>query len=119
MYLLPEQLGLEKIIGEIVNLVCVGPYDAQVHFNNGATIQSLYKLEGVINGNKTLWFENQWKDTSGVLRITDEVVSSVVRVSNTELRIELTNNLALCFHTEESEYESLNITYPNGALEIV
>ena len=119
MYLLPEKLDLDELIGQVVNMVCVGPYDAQVIFEKGMVIQSLHKLEGEVKGVKILWFNGEWKDTSSIMKVPKQEVVAISRASDTELRIELTGNIALCFHTEESQYESINITMPNGDLEVI
>jgi len=119
MYPLPKELGLESLIGASIVQVCVGPYDAQVHFSNGTTIQAEYKLEGIYEGKRSLWFLNEWKDSSGVMKVMDGVVVAFQRVSEWEFRIELSSNIALCFHTEDSQFESINISYPNGALVVV
>ncbi|WP_027360720.1 hypothetical protein [Desulforegula conservatrix] len=119
MYLLPEKLKLNELVGHQINMICVGPYDAQVKFENGIIIQSSYKLEFEVKGLKTLCFDCEWLDTSSVhIFVTKEVVS-VIRESDTVFRIELTGDSAICFHTEESMYESINIIMPDGTLEVI
>ena len=112
MYLLPDKLEINELIGQQINMVCVGPYDAQVHFDNGMVLQSFYRLEGEIAGVKTLWFNGERVNTSDVLKFPKQEVVGVKRISDKEFRIELTNSVTLCFHTEESMYESIN---PNVA----
>jgi hypothetical protein len=119
MYLLPEKLALDELVGQQINMVCLGPYDVQIMFEKGTIIQSLLKLEIEENNIKNLLFENELVDTSHIIKITKNEVKGVKRKSDTEFHIELNNNISLCFHTEESQYESINISMPNGALEII
>jgi len=119
MYLLPEILELDELVGQQINMVCVGPYDAQIIFERGVIIQSFLKLEGVVNGVRSLWFNGEWVDTSEIQIIPKQEVIAVSRASDTELRIELNNNIALCFHTDESQYESINIRMPDGSVDVI
>ena len=119
MYLLPEKLNLEELVGQEVNMVCVGPYDAQIKFEKDITIQALFKLSGEIKGNKSVWFSGEWVDTSNLLVVPKQEVKQILRASDTELQIKLTNEVTLSVYTEESQYESINISMPNGNLEVI
>ena len=119
MYKLPRGLNLEELVGQEVNMICVGPYDAQIKFEKGVTIQSLFKLSGEVEGKKSVWFSGEWVDTSSLLKVPKQEVIKVLRASDTELQIILINNVKLSIYTEESQYESINITMQNGVLEII
>lgn len=119
MYKLPSELNLEELVGQEVNMICVGPYDAQVKFEKGTTIQALFKLAGEIEGKKSVWFSGEWVDTSSILKVPKQEVVQVLRTSDTELQIVLSNNVKLSIYTEESQHESINISMPNGTLEII
>ena len=119
MYKLPKKLYLDDIIEQEVNLVCVGPYDAQIIFENGIVIQSFYKIEGEISGDKKLWFDEEWIDTSEILKVTKQKVVLVERESDFIFKIVLSNGLALYFHTEISQYESINIRRLDDTLDII
>ena len=95
------------------------PYDAQVKFEKGITIQSLFKLSGEVHGKKSVWFSGEWVDSSNLMKVPKQEVVQVVRVSDTELQIKLTNKIVLSIYTEETQYESINILMPDGALEVI
>ncbi|WP_054033142.1 hypothetical protein [Desulfatitalea tepidiphila] len=119
MYKLPKDQFLEDLVGQEINLVSIGPYDAQIAFDGGVVIQSLYKLEGEINGKKSLWFDREWLNTEQLLHLPKKEVVGVINQSAMVLKIVLTGGVALYVHTEVSQYESINITHSNGILEIV
>jgi len=100
-------------------MICVGPYDAQIKFEKSIIIQSLFKLSGEIDGKLTDWFSGEWLDTSSLLKVPKQEVVKVLRASDTELQITLANNVKLSIYTEESQYECINISFPNGALEVI
>ncbi|MDH5573291.1 MAG: hypothetical protein OEY89_16130 [Gammaproteobacteria bacterium] len=116
---MPNELNLEELVGQEVNMICAGPYDAQIKFEKGVTIQSLFKLAGEVDGKTSVWFSGEWIDTSNLLKIPKQEVVAVLRKSDTELQIKLSNNVMLTIYTEESQYESINISMPNGALEVI
>ena len=66
-----------------------------------------------------MWFSGEWVDSSNLMKVSKQEVVQVVRVSDTELQIKLTNKIVLSFYTEESQYESINILMPDGALEVI
>ena len=72
-----------------------------------------------MNGKKSVWFSGEWVDSSNLMKVSKQEVVQVVRVSDTELQIKLTNKIVLSFYTEESQYESINILMPDGALEVI
>jgi len=119
MYKLPSELNLDELVGQEINMICVGPYDAQVKFEKGMTIQSLFKLAGEIEGKYSVWFSGEWVDTSNLLKVPKQEVMQVLRASDTELQIVLSNDVKLSIYTEESQYESINISMPNGTLEVI
>ncbi len=119
MYLLPNEIELNELKGQQINQICIGPYDAQVVFEKGVVVQCFQKLEGEVEGRRKLWFNDKWIDTSDVLKATKQEVISIVRESDVIFKIELTGDVALYFHTEESPYESINIRRPNGSLDII
>ena len=119
MYILPKDLNLEELVGQEVNMICVGPYDAQIKFEKGVTIQALNKLSGEVDGKKFVWFSGEWVDTSNLLKVPKQEVVQILRESDTELQIKLSNSVILSIYTEESQYESINILMPNGELEVI
>ena len=118
MHLFPEKIDLDELIGQQVTMVCVGPYDAQIKFENGFIIQSFFKLEGEEDGNTSLWFHEKWIDSSTILNFVNQQVIAVTRASDRQLRIDLANNRALLISTEDSPHECINIILPAGELEI-
>lgn len=72
-----------------------------------------------MNGKKSVWFSGEWVDSSNLMKVSKQEVVQVVRVSDTELQIKLTNKIVLSFYTEDSQYESINILMPDGALEVI
>jgi hypothetical protein len=72
-----------------------------------------------VNGKKSVWFSGEWVDSSNLMKVPKQEVVQVVRVSDTELQIKLTNKIVLSIYTEESQYESINILMPDGALEVI
>lgn len=72
-----------------------------------------------MNGKKSVWFSGEWVDSSNLMKVSKQEVVQVVRVSDTELQIKLTNEIVLSIYTEESQYESINILMPDGALEVI
>lgn len=119
MYELPDESHLKELIGQEVNLVSVGPYDAQIAFEKGLVIQALHKLEGEINGIKELWFDGEWVSTKNVIHVPRQEVTSICNVTELVLKITLTGGVALYIHTEVSQYESINITRSDGTLEVI
>ena len=119
MYLLPDEIELEELKGQQINQICIGPYDAQVVFEKGVVVQSFHKLEGKVSGMRKLWFDGKWIDTSDVLRAPKQAVVAIVRESDLIFKIQLTGDVALYFHTEESPYESINIRRPSGSIDVI
>lgn len=119
MYELPDKSYLDELIGQEINLISVGPYDAQIAFEKGAIIQALHKLEGQISGERTLWFDGEWVSTKDILHVPKAVVVSITKESPLILKIQLSNDVALFMHTEISQYESINVTCPDGTLEVI
>jgi len=72
-----------------------------------------------VNGKKSVWFSGEWVDSSNLMKVPKQEIVQVVRVSDTELQIKLTNKIVLSIYTEESQYESINILMPDGALEVI
>ena len=110
---------MKGLIGQEVNLVSVGPYDAQIAFENGVVIQSLHKLEGEVGGVKSLWFDGEWMSTKDVIHVPKKEVVSITNENKLVLKITLTGGVALYIHTEISQYESINITRSDGKLEVI
>ncbi|WP_146168191.1 hypothetical protein [Pseudomonas mangrovi] len=119
MYELPNESHLKELIGQEVNLVSVGPYDAQIAFEKGVVIQSLHKLEGEVNGIKSLWFDGEWVSTKDLIYVPKKEVTSISNENELVLKITLTGGIALYIHTEVSQYESINITRSDGTLEVI
>jgi len=119
MYKLPNESYLSELVGQQVNLVSVGPYDVQIAFEQGIVIQALHKLEGEAYGVRSLWFDGEWITTKDVIHIPMKEVVSVSNESELILKIQLSNDTALFLHTEISQYESINITRSDGALEVI
>jgi len=119
MYLLSDKLNLDELIGQEINMVCVGPYDAQIKLEKGVTIQSLTKLEGEVNGKRSVWFSGEWIDTSYISKLPKQEIIEISKESSEVLKFTLTNSVAIYIHTEESQYESINITMSDGAVEII
>jgi hypothetical protein len=72
-----------------------------------------------VNGKKSVWFSGEWVDSSNLMKVPKQEVVPVVRVSDTELQIKLTNKIVLSIYTEETQYESINILMPDWALEVI
>lgn len=119
MYLLPEILYLNELIGQQINMICIGPYDAQVKFEKGLTIQALHKLEAIIDGKKSLWFDGEWLNSEQLLNAVGKEVTNIIRTSDYELQIALSDKVTLCFHTEESLYESIIIITAEGQVDVI
>lgn len=119
MYELPKEPYLQELVGQEVNLVCVGPYDAQIAFEKGIVIQALYKLESEVAGVRKLWFDGEWITTQDIIAVPKKQVIAVVNESEFVIKITLTGDVSLYFHSELSPWESINISYPNGALEVI
>ncbi|MFV8782173.1 hypothetical protein ACNKU7_07095 [Microbulbifer sp. SA54] len=119
MYTLPNEIYLKELVGQEVNLVSVGPYDAQVAFEKGLVIQALHKLEGELNGKKSLWFDGEWVSTKDVIHVPSKEVTGINNENDLVLKISLTGGVVLYIHTEVSQYESINITRSDGTLEVI
>ena len=119
MYKLPRELHLSELVGQEINLISVGAYDAQVAFEKGVVIQALHKLEGEVAGVREIWFDGEWLTTDNVMNIPKQEVIAVSNESDFILKVQLSNEIALFFHTEESQYESINITRADGTLEVI
>lgn len=119
MYELPKDSHWQGLVGQEINQVSVGPYDAQLVFEDGTVIQALHKLEGEIAGVRTLWFDGEWLTTEGVIHVPKKEVVSVSNESQLILKVTLTGGISLYFHTEISQYESINVTCPDGSLEVI
>ena len=119
MHDLPKNLDLDELIGQEINLVSVGPYDAQIAFEKGVVIHAFYKMEAEISGVRKIWFNEKWVRTSEILNVPKQKVLSVNRESDLVFSIQLSNDIVLFFHTEVSQYESLNICWPNGTMEVI
>ncbi|WP_237064503.1 hypothetical protein [Microbulbifer zhoushanensis] len=119
MYELPNESHLRELIGQEVNLVSVGPYDAQIGFEKGVVIQSLHKLEGEVNGIKSVWFDGEWVSTKDLVYVPNKEVTGISNENELVLKITLTGGVALYIHTEVSQYESINITRTDGTIEVI
>ena len=119
MYELPKESYLIELVGQQINLISVGPYVAQITFEKGVVIQSLHKLEGVICGVRSLWFDGEWITTKDIINVPMKEVLSVSNESELILKIQLSGNIELLIHTEISQYESINITRSEGSLEVI
>lgn len=119
MYELAKESHLQELVGQEVNLIGVGPYDAQVHFDGGTVIQALHLLEGEVDGIRSLWFDGEWVNTEALRHLPLQQVVSVCNESPLTLKVALTGGVSLFFHTEISPYESINITRADGSLEVI
>lgn len=119
MYELPEESHWQDLIGQEINLISVGPFDAQVAFEKGTVIQALHRLEGEICGVRNLWFDGEWLTTEGVMHVPKKEVVSVSNESPFILKVTLTGEVSIFFHTEISQYESLNVSRSDGSLEVI
>lgn len=119
MYELPEESHWQDLIGQEVNQISVGPYDAQVAFEKGVVMQALHRLEGEVSSVRGLWFDGEWVTTEGVIHVPRKTVISISNESPLVLKVALTGDVSLFFHTEVSQYESINVNYPDGSLEVI
>ena len=119
MYELPEESHWQDLIGQEVNQLSVGPYHAQVTFEKGGVIQALHRLEGEVSGVRGLWFDGEWVTTEGVIHVPRKKIVSISNESPLILKVALTGDVSLFFHTEVSQYESINVSHPDGSLEVI
>ena len=119
MYELPDNLDLTFLIGQEVNLISVGPYDAGIAMGD-VVIQAFHKLEGEVAGVRKLWFDGQWITTDDIIAIPKQEVVAVTKESDLILKLGLSNGDALFFHTEVSSYESITINNrKDGRVEVI
>lgn len=116
---LPKKFDLSELVGFQLNQVCVGPFDIQLHFENGLSIRGQGKVSGIIKQVKELWFQGEWLNTSYLPLIVGKEVAATTRINDFEFSIEFSEDICLTFEIEESQYEDFNINYPNGTMDVL
>ena len=119
MHKLPLDLNLNGLIEQDLSSVRVGKFDAQFCFQEGLTIQAFHKVILSSNQVEIAVFNQNWLTTEPLKNIIGEQVISFSKETELLFQITLTNEKEISFVTEVSQYESINIEYPNGKLIVI
>lgn len=120
MYRIPTDLDLSSIIGADLNLIGMGKYDVQFHFDTHTTIclqsEAFILADGQIISS---WSEtNNWSTIEFQRALNQSVLSYSIPNEHT-IEIVLTGNLSLRLVDSSDQYESMQIYFKNNNLPTV
>lgn len=116
MYRLADDFDLSELVGQQLNQLCIGPFDIQLHFDDGWTIRGQGKVSGVIESRREVWFHGEWNTTLYLPHVVGKDVIDWKKNGDFEFELEFLGGAKLAFETTESQYEDFIIELPNGAL---
>jgi hypothetical protein len=116
MYRFASDLRLDDLVGSEIQQICVGPADVQFHFGSGTCIAVQSRVTLVISGAALC----EWSIPVGwsnceFQRLFNCTITACAVLNDRLLEIRFTDGLALQFHDDSDQFESLQI-YPKGSV---
>ncbi len=110
MQRISADFAIPDIIGRQLNQVGVGKWDAQFHFEH-RTIQSMGRVDWIIDGSATTIFDGKWLDIAPVQDFVGLSASGWNRLDDHSFDIVLENQGRIVFFTQDNSYEEI-IVHP-------
>jgi hypothetical protein len=120
MYRVPADLDLSVIVGTDLNMMGLGRYDVQFHFDSKATINLQSRAELLHNGVEVAqWEEHRNWSKPSFQKLLGQTVLGFAIPHDRLIEIQFTDGLLLKLYDDFDQFESMQISFTDDNLPTV